>query len=90
MYNNEDNDYMNNNSDNNSRNYENVEPDNNQSAGTTGYTTYSHNTGYNQNSAGGAGMNNGQNQYSNGSNNYDYNGYGYNQRFRARCATGSR
>ena len=30
MYNNEDNDYMNNNSDNNSRNYENVEPDNNQ------------------------------------------------------------
>ena len=31
MYNNEDNDYMNNNSDNNSRNYENVEPDNNQS-----------------------------------------------------------
>lgn len=79
MYNNEDNDYMNNNSDNNSRNYENVEPDNNQSAGTTGYTTYSHNTGYNQNSAGGAGMNNGQNQYSNGSNNYDYNGYGYNQ-----------
>ena len=79
MYNNEDNDYMNNNSDNNSRNYENVEPDNNQSTGTTGYTTYSHNTGYNQNSAGGAGMNNGQNQYSNGSNNYDYNGYGYNQ-----------
>ena len=76
MYNNEDNDYMNNNSDNNSRNYENVEPDNNQSTGTTGYTTYSHNTGYNQNSAGGAGMNNGQNQYSNGSNN---NGYGYNQ-----------
>lgn len=74
MYNNEDNDYMNNNSDNNSRNYENVEPDNNQSTGTTGYTTYSHNTGYNQNSAGGAGMNNGQNQYSNGSN-----GYGYNQ-----------
>ena len=63
MYNNEDNDYMNNNSDNNSRNYENVEPDNNQSTGTTGYTTYSHNTGYNQNSAGGAGMNNGQNQY---------------------------
>ena len=57
MYNNEDNDYMNNNSDNNSRNYENVEPDNNQSTGTTGYTTYSHNTGYNQNSAGGAGMN---------------------------------
>ena len=40
MYNNEDNDYMNNNSDNNSRNYENVEPDNNQSTGTTGYTTY--------------------------------------------------
>lgn len=79
MYNNEDNDYMNNNSDNNSRNYENVEPDNNQSTGTTGYTTYSHNTGYNQNSAGGAGMNNGQNQYSNGSNNYGYNGYGYNQ-----------
>ena len=79
MYNNEDNDYMNNNSDNNSRNYENVEPDNNQSSGTTGYTTYSHNTGYNQNSAGGAGMNNGQNQYSNGSNNYGYNGYGYNQ-----------
>ena len=79
MYNNEDNDYMNNNSDNNSRNYENVEPDNNQSTGTTGYTTYSHNTGYNQNSAGGAGMNNGQNQYSNGSNNYCYNGYGYNQ-----------
>ena len=78
MYN-EDNDYMNNNSDNNSRNYENVEPDNNQSTGTTGYTTYSHNTGYNQNSAGGAGMNNGQNQYSNGSNNYGYNGYGYNQ-----------
>ena len=78
-YNNEDNDYMNNNSDNNSRNYENVEPDNNQSTGTTGYTTYSHNTGYNQNSAGGAGMNNGQNQYSNGSNNYGYNGYGYNQ-----------
>ena len=39
MYNNEDNDYMNNNSDNNSRNYENVEPDNNQSTGTTGYTT---------------------------------------------------
>lgn len=78
MYNNEDNDYMNNNSDNNSRNYENVEPDNNQSTGTTGYTTYSHNTGYNQNSAGGAGMNNGQNQYSNGSNNYGYNGYGYN------------
>lgn len=76
MYNNEDNDYMNNNSDNNSRNYENVEPDNNQSTGTTGYTTYSHNTGYNQNSAG---MNNGQNQYSNGSNNYGYNGYGYNQ-----------
>ena len=75
MYNNEDNDYMNN----NSRNYENVEPDNNQSTGTTGYTTYSHNTGYNQNSAGGAGMNNGQNQYSNGSNNYGYNGYGYNQ-----------
>ena len=37
MYNNEDNDYMNNNSDNNSRNYENVEPDNNQSTGTTGY-----------------------------------------------------
>ena len=70
---------MNNNSDNNSRNYENVEPDNNQSTGTTGYTTYSHNTGYNQNSAGGAGMNNGQNQYSNGSNNYGYNGYGYNQ-----------
>ena len=56
MYNNEDNDYMNNNSDNNSRNYENVEPDNNQSTGTTGYTTYSHNTGYNQNSAGGAGI----------------------------------
>ena len=79
MYNNEDNDYMNNNSDNNSRNYENVEPDNNQSTGTTGYTTYSHNTGYNQNSAGGAGMNNGQNQYSNGSSNYGYNGYGYNQ-----------
>ncbi|MFQ7024844.1 MAG: S1C family serine protease [Lachnospira pectinoschiza] len=79
MYNNEDNDYMNNNSDNNSRNYENVEPDNNQSTGTTGYTTYSHNTGYNQNSAGGAGMNNGQNQYSNGSNNYGYNGYGYSQ-----------
>lgn len=79
MYNNEDNDYMNNNSDNNSRNYENVEPDNNQSTGTTGYTTYSHNTGYNQNSTGGAGMNNGQNQYSNGSNNYGYNGYGYNQ-----------
>lgn len=79
MYNNEDNDYMNNNSDNNSRNYENVEPDNNQSTGTTRYTTYSHNTGYNQNSAGGAGMNNGQNQYSNGSNNYGYNGYGYNQ-----------
>ena len=79
MYNNEDNDYMNNNSDNNSRNYENVEPDNNQSTGTTGYTTYSHNTGYNQNRAGGAGMNNGQNQYSNGSNNYGYNGYGYNQ-----------
>lgn len=79
MYNNEDNDYMNNNSDNNSRNYENVEPDNNQSTGTTGYTTYSHNTGYNQNSAGGAGMNNGQNHYSNGSNNYGYNGYGYNQ-----------
>lgn len=79
MYNNEDNDYMNNNSDNNSRNYENVEPDNNQSTGTTGYTTYSHNTGYNQNSAGCAGMNNGQNQYSNGSNNYGYNGYGYNQ-----------
>ena len=79
MYNNEDNDYMNNNSDNNSRNYENVEPDNNQSTGTTGYTTYSHNTGYNQNSAGGAGMNNGQNQYSNGSNNYGYNGNGYNQ-----------
>lgn len=79
MYNNEDNDYMNNNSDNNSRNYENVEPDNNQSTGTTGYTTYSHNTGYNQNSAGGAGMNNGQNQHSNGSNNYGYNGYGYNQ-----------
>lgn len=79
MYNNEDNDYMNNNSDNNSRDYENVEPDNNQSTGTTGYTTYSHNTGYNQNSAGGAGMNNGQNQYSNGSNNYGYNGYGYNQ-----------
>lgn len=79
MHNNEDNDYMNNNSDNNSRNYENVEPDNNQSTGTTGYTTYSHNTGYNQNSAGGAGMNNGQNQYSNGSNNYGYNGYGYNQ-----------
>ena len=79
MYNNEDNDYMNNNSDNNSRNYENVEPDNKQSTGTTGYTTYSHNTGYNQNSAGGAGMNNGQNQYSNGSNNYGYNGYGYNQ-----------
>lgn len=79
MYNNEDNDYMNNNSDNNSRNYENVEPDNNQSTGTTGYTTYSHNTGYNQNSADGAGMNNGQNQYSNGSNNYGYNGYGYNQ-----------
>lgn len=79
MYNNEDNDYINNNSDNNSRNYENVEPDNNQSTGTTGYTTYSHNTGYNQNSAGGAGMNNGQNQYSNGSNNYVYNGYGYNQ-----------
>lgn len=79
MYNNEDNDYMNNNSDNNSRNYENVELDNNQSTGTTGYTTYSHNTGYNQNSAGGAGMNNGQNQYSNGSNNYGYNGYGYNQ-----------
>lgn len=79
MYNNEDNDYMNNNSDNNSRNYENVEPDNNQSTGTTGYTTYSHNTGYNQNSAGGAGMNNGQNQYYNGSNNYGYNGYGYNQ-----------
>lgn len=79
MYNNEDNDYMNNNSDNNSRNYENVEPDNNQSTGTTGYTTYSHNTCYNQNSAGGAGMNNGQNQYSNGSNNYGYNGYGYNQ-----------
>lgn len=79
MYNNEDNDYMNNNSDNNSRNYENVEPDNNQSTGTTGYTTYSHNTDYNQNSAGGAGMNNGQNQYSNGSNNYGYNGYGYNQ-----------
>ncbi|MFR5500047.1 MAG: S1C family serine protease [Lachnospira pectinoschiza] len=79
MYNNEDNDYMNNNSDNNSRNYENVEPDNNHSTGTTGYTTYSHNTGYNQNSAGGAGMNNGQNQYSNGSNNYGYNGYGYNQ-----------
>ena len=79
MYNNKDNDYMNNNSDNNSRNYENVEPDNNQSTGTTGYTTYSHNTGYNQNSAGGAGMNNGQNQYSNGSNNYGYNGYGYNQ-----------
>ena len=79
MYNNEDNDYMNNNSDNNSRNYENVEPDNNQSTGTTGYTTYSHNTGYNQNSAGGAGMNNGQNQYSNGSNNYGYYGYGYNQ-----------
>lgn len=79
MYNNEDNDYMNNNSDNNSRNYENVEPDNNQSTGTTGYTTYSHNTGYNQNSAGGAGMNNAQNQYSNGSNNYGYNGYGYNQ-----------
>ena len=79
MYNNEDNEYMNNNSDNNSRNYENVEPDNNQSTGTTGYTTYSHNTGYNQNSAGGAGMNNGQNQYSNGSNNYGYNGYGYNQ-----------
>ena len=79
MYNNEDNDYMNNNSDNNSRNYENVEPDNNQSTGTTGYTTYSHNTGYNQNSACGAGMNNGQNQYSNGSNNYGYNGYGYNQ-----------
>lgn len=79
MYNNEDNDYMNNNSDKNSRNYENVEPDNNQSTGTTGYTTYSHNTGYNQNSAGGAGMNNGQNQYSNGSNNYGYNGYGYNQ-----------
>lgn len=79
MYNNEDNDYMNNNSDNNSRNYENVEPDNNQSTGTTGYTTYSHNTGYNQNSAGGAGMINGQNQYSNGSNNYGYNGYGYNQ-----------
>ena len=79
MYNNEDNDYMNNNSDNNPRNYENVEPDNNQSTGTTGYTTYSHNTGYNQNSAGGAGMNNGQNQYSNGSNNYGYNGYGYNQ-----------
>ena len=79
MYNNEDNDYMNNNSDNNSWNYENVEPDNNQSTGTTGYTTYSHNTGYNQNSAGGAGMNNGQNQYSNGSNNYGYNGYGYNQ-----------
>lgn len=79
MYNNEDNDYMNNNSDNNSRNYENVEPDNNQSTGTTGYTTYSHNTGYNQNSAGGAGMNNGHNQYSNGSNNYGYNGYGYNQ-----------
>ena len=79
MYNNEDNDYMNNNSDNNSRNYENVEPDNNQSTGTTGYTTYSHNTGYNQHSAGGAGMNNGQNQYSNGSNNYGYNGYGYNQ-----------
>lgn len=79
MYNNEDSDYMNNNSDNNSRNYENVEPDNNQSTGTTGYTTYSHNTGYNQNSAGGAGMNNGQNQYSNGSNNYGYNGYGYNQ-----------
>lgn len=78
MYNNEDNDYMNNNSDNNSRNYENVEPDNNQSTGTTGYTTYSHNTGYNQNSACGAGMNNGQNQYSNGSNNYGYNGYGYN------------
>ena len=72
MYNNEDNDYMNNNSDNNSRNYENVEPDNNQSTGTTGYTTYSHNTGYNQNSAGGAGMNNGQNQYSNGSNNYGW------------------
>ena len=79
MYNNEDNYYMNNNSDNNSRNYENVEPDNNQSTGTTGYTTYSHNTGYNQNSAGGAGMNNGQNQYSNGSNNYGYNGYGYKQ-----------
>lgn len=79
MYNNEDNDYMNNNSDNNSRNYENGEPNNNQSTGTTGYTTYSHNTGYNQNSAGGAGMNNGQNQYSNGSNNYGYNGYGYNQ-----------
>lgn len=78
MYYNEDNDYMNNNSDNNSRNYENVELDNNQSTGTTGYTTYSHNTGYNQNSAGGAGMNNGQNQYSNGSNNYGYNGYGYN------------
>lgn len=79
MYNNEDNDYMNNNSDNNSRNYENGEPNNNQSTGTNGYTTYSHNTGYNQNSAGGAGMNNGQNQYSNGSNNYGYNGYGYNQ-----------
>lgn len=78
MYNNEDNDYMNNNSDNNSRNYENVEPDNNQSTGTTGYTTYSHNTGYNQNSAGGAGMNNGQNQYSNGSNNYGYNQGGMN------------
>ena len=42
MYNNEDNDYMINNSDNNSRNYENVEPDNNQSTGTAGYTTYSH------------------------------------------------
>lgn len=79
MYNNEDNDYMNNNSDNNSRNYENGEHNNNQSTGTNGYTTYSHNTGYNQNSAGGAGMNNGQNQYSNGSNNYGYNGYGYNQ-----------
>ena len=79
MYNNEDNDYMNNNFDNNSRNYENGEPNNNQSTGTNGYTTYSHNTGYNQNSAGGAGMNNGQNQYSNGSNNYGYNGYGYNQ-----------
>lgn len=78
MYNNEDNDYMNNNSDNNSRNYENVEPDNNQSTGTTGYTTYSHNTGYNQNSAGGAGMNNGQNQYSNGSNGYGYNHGGMN------------
>ena len=38
MYNNEDNDYMNNNSDNNSRNYENVEPDNNQSTGTTAIT----------------------------------------------------